>query len=147
MELPLEKSILSGRDPIRGFAGEVDAEAFARELGRRRARAALANELVDEVIALLRARRSKRKGMWKNHVFRLMLEIEGGTRLAPAAVRLHVITPEKTLDEVRKFFDEWEDETREPASVAGIDLWATSYHDARSISLLEYDDWIELNLP
>jgi hypothetical protein len=147
IELPLEKSLLAGREPIRAFASESDADAFARQLGRRRARAALANELVDAVIALLRARRSKRKGMWKNDVYRLMLEIEGGTRLAPAAVRLHVITHAEPTDEVRKFLDDWEDEAREPGAKVGIELWPTDYHDARSIALPEYDRWIELNLP
>lgn len=147
IEVPLEKSVLVGRVPVRGFASEEDADKFAHQLGRRRARAALANELVDEVIALLRARRGKRKGMWRTQIFRLMLEIEGGTRLAPAAVRLHVIANEEPTPDVQEFFDAWEDEARDPAHAVGIELWPTTYHDARSISLVEYDRWIELNLP
>lgn len=147
IELPIEKSLLVRRDPIRGFATEEDSEAFARALGRRRARAALANELVEAVIVLLRDRRSKRRAMWKSQVFRLMLAIEGGTRLTPAAVRLHVITREKPSDEVQEFFDSWEDEAREPAMKVAIELWPTCYHDAREINLPEYDRWVELNLP
>lgn len=146
VEVPLEKSALIGRAPIRGFASEQEAEEFGKRLGVRRARPALANRLVDAIIALLRGRRGKRKGMWKNQIFRLMLEIEGG-RLTPVAARLHVITNVEPSEDVRDFFDEWEDETREGAQQVGIDLWETRYHDARAISLPDYDRWLDLNLP
>ena len=52
IELPLEKSLLAGRVPIRGFATEEQENTFGRLLGTRRARAALANELVDTVMAI-----------------------------------------------------------------------------------------------
>jgi hypothetical protein len=38
IELPLEKSLLVGREPIPGFATDEEAEAFGRLLGQRRAR-------------------------------------------------------------------------------------------------------------
>jgi hypothetical protein len=53
IELPLEKSMLVGRVPIAGFGTEAEAEDFGRFLGARRARAALANELVETITRVI----------------------------------------------------------------------------------------------
>jgi hypothetical protein len=61
IELPLEKTFLAGRIPICGFETEDEAEGFGRALGERRARAALANDLVESITGLLRRRKANNK--------------------------------------------------------------------------------------
>jgi hypothetical protein len=84
--------------------------------------------------------------MWRAEIFGLLLEVEGG-RLTPVAARLHVVTNAEPSGEVRKFFDEWEDEAREGADRVGIELWPTHYHDGRAVSLHDYERWLDLRLP
>lgn len=150
IELPIEKSWLIGRKVRRGFRTEEKAEDFGLRLGRRRARPALANSLVDNVTGLLRAHKQSQRGrgrtrrVWQQ-VHRVMLEVEDGARLTPAAVRLHVITATEADAEVEEWFSEWEDLARERADAAGLELHATDFHDARSVDLHRYDRWVELD--
>jgi hypothetical protein len=136
IELPLEKSLLAGRVPIRGFATEEQENAFGRLLGTRRARAALANELVDTVIHLIGKRKSNNKGksrpVWAQ-LWRLGLQIEEGTRLKPVAVRLHVLSIGQPSDQVLGWFADWEDATRVEAEAVGITLLTTRHHDATNM--------------
>jgi hypothetical protein len=150
IEFPIEKSWLVDQVPVRGFRSESCAEAFGVQLGRRRARPALANALVDNVTSLIRRRkkakpgRGKTRDVWQR-VHRVMIEIEGGTRLTPAAVRLHVLTVAEPPENVLEWFAAWEDEARLAAEGAGIELHMTHFHDACHINLHEYDRWVELD--
>jgi hypothetical protein len=154
IELPIEKSWLIARRPMRGFSSEDQAEAFGRKIGRRRARPALANRLVDTVTGLVRARKQVRspgslkrltREIWAEDVYRIMLDIEGGTRLEPIAVRLHVVCRGDPTERAQEWFADWEDEARKAAGDAGIELHATHFHNGRTINLHEYDRWIELD--
>lgn len=133
IELPLEKPLLVGRQPIAGFATEDEAEAVGRLLGARRARAALADELVQTVVALLRKRKANNKRrsrrVWPE-LWRIGLQIEQGTRLRPIAVRLHVLSVGPPSDEAKAWFADWEDAARLEAAEVGITLHTTSHHDA-----------------
>jgi hypothetical protein len=154
IEVPIEKSWLVGHTPMRGFDSEEKAEWFGRKIGRRRARPALANKLVDTVTGLLRERKQVKKPkalktltreIWNDDVYRVMLEIESGTRLEPVAVRLHVICDGEPTQRAEAWFGEWEDQARHVAAAVGIELHATHLHDAREVDLHDYDRWIELD--
>ena len=102
----------------------------------RRARAALANELVDTVIHLIGKRKSNNKGksrpVWAQ-LWRLGLQIEEGTRLKPVAVRLHVLSMGQPIEQVLGWFSDWEDATRVEAEAVGITLLTTRHHDATNM--------------
>lgn len=133
IELPLEKTLLVGRQPIAGFATEEEGEAFARRLGVRRARAALADELVETVTALLGKRKANNKRrsrrVWPK-LWRIGLQIEKGTRLRPVAVRLHVMSAGPPSDDVKAWFADWEDVARLNAAEVSITVHTTRHHDA-----------------
>lgn len=136
IELPLEKTLLVGREPIAGFETEREAEEFGRLLGVRRARAALADELVETTIALLRKRKANNKRLRRRvwpQLWRIGLQIEDGTRLRPVAVRLHVLSDGPPSDDVKAWFASWEDTARLEATSAGITLHTTVHHDATSM--------------
>lgn len=149
IEVPLEKTMLVDKAPIAGFASEDEADGFAGVLGVRRARAALANELVETVIRLIRKKKGNNKAratpVW-DELYKLGLRIEEGTRLKPAAVRLHVICAEEPSDLVKEWFTEWEDRARHEAAEADITLRTTSYHDARSMDVRLADRLIDLGI-
>ena len=148
IELPLEKSVLVGREAIPGFATEAEAEAFGRLLGVRRARAALANELVEAVIRMLARRRNNNRNrarrVWEQ-LWRLGLQIEEGTRLRPIAVRVHAMCNGPPSQEVREWFDDWEDRAREEADTVQITLHTTSFHDATCMDARLVEALIQLD--
>jgi hypothetical protein len=116
IEVPLEKTVLVGRHPIAGFATEQEADDFGRRLGVRRARAALADELVKAVIRLIgkrkRNNRARAAAVW-SEIYKLGLQIEEGSRMKPTAVRLHVISAGEPSDLVTEWFEAWEDRARQ----------------------------------
>ncbi|MDP8942914.1 MAG: hypothetical protein M3N16_02155 [Actinomycetota bacterium] len=149
IELPLEKTALVGREPIPGFASETEADSFARRLGVRRARAALANELVETVVRLIRKRKANNKRrseeVW-TELYKLGLQIEEGTRLKPVAVRLHVISSDEPSDRVTNWFEQWEDKARLDAAEVGITLHTTRHHNARNMDVRLADRLIDLDM-
>ena len=149
IEVPLEKTVLMGRAPIAGFGSEDEANDFARVLGVRRARAALANELVETVIRLIRKKKANNKAraarVW-DELYKLGLQIEEGSRLKPSAVRLHVVCAGDPSALVRGWFAEWEDRARHEAAGADITLLPTGHHDARSMDVMLADRLIELDI-
>lgn len=149
IELPLEKTVLVGREPIAGFASEAEADEFARRLGVRRARAALANELVESVTRLIGKRKSNNKRrsaeVW-SELYKLGLQIEEGTRLKPTAVRLHVISATEASDLVKDWFAQWWDDARVQAASVGINLHTTRHHDATAMDVRLADRLIDLNI-
>lgn len=150
IELPVEKSVLAGMKPIAGFATEDEADDFGRRLGVRRARPALADELVRNVTRLIGRRKTNNKprsaAVWAE-LYKLGLQIEEGTRFKPLAVRLHVITAEEPSELVREWFAAWEDAARAKAQAVGITLHTTRHHDARSMDVILADRLIDLDIP
>jgi len=148
IELPVEKTLLVGREPIAGFATEEEAEEFARLLGVRRARAALANELVNSVIRLIGRRKANNRRrasrVW-GAIWRLGLQIEEGSRLRPVAVRLHVLSEGEPTEEALTWFADWEDIARGEAERVGITLHTTRHHDATSMDARLADRLITLD--
>ncbi|HEX8103573.1 MAG TPA: hypothetical protein VF533_13235 [Solirubrobacteraceae bacterium] len=154
IELPVEKSWLVKKKRVRGFDSEAEAERFGLKLGRRRARPALANELVEHITGSLRQRKGIKKPadarklareVWKDDVYRVLLAIEAGTRLKPTAVKLHVVCQGTPTERAKEWFGGWEDEARHAAATVGIELHMTGFHDARTANLHEYDRWVELD--
>ncbi len=151
LELTLEKSFLVGRQPIAGFATEDDQVSFADRVGRRRARAALADAFHDVLEATMRQRKQQTSsGLMRrvrHGVFKLMLAIPEGTRLKPGAAKLYVIANEAPSQEIKDWFDEWWDDARQVAESHGLNLLENAYWDARAIDLRTYVDLIEIHNP
>lgn len=149
IELPLEKTVLIGRNPLAGFATEGEADDFGRRLGVRRARPALADDLVKNVTRLIGKRKRNNKPraaeVWAE-LYKLGLQIEEGSRMKPTAVRLHVISAEEPSDRVKTWFEAWEDRAREKAAEVGITLHTTRHHDARSMDVALADRLIDLEI-
>lgn len=147
--MPLEKSLLAGREPIHGFATEEEENAFGRLLGERRTRAALANELVESVVRLIGRRKSNNRNrarrVWPT-LWRLGIQIEEGSRLKPVAVRLHVLSEGEPTDEAVAWFADWEDVARAAAEAAGITLLTTQHQDATCMDARLADRLIPLSL-
>lgn len=151
---PLEKGVLVGREPIDPFAGDEQQRIdFGVALGARLARAALAESLhtvIEETINTHKPRKTgKRCG---TRIYKLMIQVEEGTRLEPRSVRLHVISRQSpdakiTQEEMEEWFGAWWDETREVADARGIILQPTAFHDAASMDLDLYDRLVEVRCP
>jgi hypothetical protein len=145
-EFTLEKSLLADREPIRVLT-EAQKIEFARRLGTRRSRPALANEIHDVIVKLISKKRSRNKARSKRvfeQVHKVCLAIEEGGRRKPLAVRVIVVTNGECDETVNEWFAGWEDDAREPAREAGITLHATGYRNATSFDLLANRDLIDL---
>jgi hypothetical protein len=146
----LEKSVLVGREPIDPFATETERIAFGVALGRRSARAALADaihEFIDKTMSGHNRKPGKRVG---TRVYKLMLQIAEGERLNPRAVRLHVLhrdSPDATEEEMRTWFDSWWDKARTVADERGVNLLATHFHRAANMNIELYDALVEIRCP
>jgi hypothetical protein len=158
IEMPLEKSVLVGRQPIRAFATEQEAVAFGNYLARRRGRPALASVFHDVITQAMQdlrnesnARKSQRRRV-RERVYQVRLAIEEGTRLQPTAAKLWVVCvgePEGVTPdpETRDWFGAWFDRARPIAERAGLQLHPVGYLDARSVDVVLYDDLIEIANP
>lgn len=153
LELPLEKSVLVGRDPIEAFRDEDGYIAFGNLLARRRGRPALASvfhEVLNVTSRQLKEEGGGRRGQARQvrkQVYKLMLAIQDGTRLAPRAARLHVVLQGDVTPEIEDWFGEWWDRARLVADEAGLQLLPVDYIDARHANLVLYDRLVEIRNP
>ena len=83
----------------------------------------------------------------REQVYKLMLAIQDGTRLAPRAARLYVVLHGEPADEVEDWFGEWWDRARRAAADAGLQLLPVAYIDARNADLVQYDRLVEVRNP
>ncbi|HTC58842.1 MAG TPA: hypothetical protein VK691_01865 [Solirubrobacteraceae bacterium] len=146
VEFTLEKSMLAGREPI-CVLSEAEKINFAQELGVRRARPALANEIHDVIVRLISKKRSNNKSRSRpvfEQVHKVCLAIEQGGRRKPLAVSVIVVTNGALTEPVTEWFAAWEDDAREPARDVGITLHATSYRDATNFDLIANEHLINL---
>lgn len=150
---PLEKGVLVGRGPIDPFDGDEQQRIdFGVALGKRISRAALAESVhvvIEDTINTHKRNTGKRVG---TRVYKLMIQVEEGTRLKPQSVRLHVLSresPDAKIDDdgMKEWFASWESATREIAEQQGINLLATEFHDAAAMDLTLYDRLVEIRCP
>lgn len=153
IELPLEKGVLVDRDPIEGFSSEEAYYRFADQLARRRGRPALA-AVFHEVISMTFREVKQQSSGWKrktkrvrDHVYKLLLAIQEGTRLDPAAAQLCVVIDDEPDEETKEWFGEWFDRARQVAEAHGLTLLPVSWIDRRSVDLERYDDLVEIDNP
>ena len=141
-----------GREPIDPFASEQERIAFGRALGERAARAAFSESVhafIDDTLSSHNRKKGRTVG---KHVYKLMLEIQQGTRLDPRAVRLHVITreppePKITGDEVSAWFDAWWDNANAQAATHKVNLLKTQFHSSSRMNVALYDALVEIRCP
>lgn len=149
IEVPVEKSDLVGRQPVEGFETEAEYIDFAEVLGRRRQRAALASVLNDVIRGTLQKRRDNNRKRFRAvqpHIYKMKLEIEGGTRLAPTAAKIYIISHYPLDQDTKKWLESWWDLAHAKAKDAGLNLLANGYMSGRDIDLILYDNLIELDL-
>lgn len=153
IEMPLEKSLLVGREPIEAFPDEEGCIDFGRFLARRRGRPALASvvhevlsgttrQLKNENNAQRRLARSAR-----TNVYKLKLAIEDGTFLDPVAAKLYVVTDGLPTDDARAWFDLWWNAARLVAEEHGLQLLPTGWLNADNVDARLYDDLIDMRSP
>jgi hypothetical protein len=153
VEMPLEKGLLVGRDPIEAFRDEAGYIAFANFLARRRGRPALASVFHEVLSATTRRLKSARNAhrtlarRARQNVYKLMLAIEDGTRLEPVAAKLYVVTDGAPTDDARAWFDLWWNEARVVAERHGLQLLPTGWLDATAVDLRLLDDLVEMRSP
>jgi hypothetical protein len=149
LEIPLEKTMLVGRKPIEGFADEEGYLDFAARLGRRRDRAALATPLVEAVARTLRRRMANSKSFGrecKAELITVRLNIEDGPRLAPAVVRVHVISRGEPTARLRAGFEKWWEAAYEECEAVGIVLLPLAFHDGTSMDVELYGRLVDLGV-
>jgi hypothetical protein len=153
IEIPLEKSLLVGRDPIEAFPDEGGYVDLANLLARRRGRPALASvfhEVLGGTTAQLKEEGGGRRGQARavrQQIYRLKLAIQDGTRLGPRAARIYVVLRGDLTPEVEEWFGTWWDRARAVAEAHGLQLLPVAYLDARQIDLELYDSLIEIRSP
>jgi len=153
LELPLEKSLLVGRTPIEAFSSEDGYIQFANFLARRRGRPALAS-VIHEVLSVTTRRLKDDHKAHRNlarraraNVYKLMVAIEDGTRLAPVAAKLYVVTDGAPTDDARAWFDVWWNEARIVGEQHGLQLHPTGWLNAAAVDLRLLDDLVEMRSP
>jgi len=153
IEVPLENSLLAGRTPIEAFPSEDGYIAFANFLARRRGRPALASVFHEVLSATTRRLKNERNAHLnlarraRRNVYKLMLAIEDGTRLAPVAAKLYVVTDGPPTDDTRAWFALWWNEARLVAERHGLQLHPTGWLNAESTDLRLLDDLVEMRSP
>jgi hypothetical protein len=150
LEVPLEKSLLVGRDAVDGFATEDEEIAFGEMLGRQRDRAAL-HDVVNDVLydrwRKKRANNKKRAKRLFENLHMVGMLIQEGTRLEPFAVELHFIGAGGPItDEDKEWLEAWWDKASEEAANAdpALNLYPNVYHDGSAMDLTLYDELIPL---
>jgi hypothetical protein len=153
IELPLEKGVLVGRAPIEGFSEEAGYIGFANFLARRRGRPAVASvfhEVLSATTRRLKSERTAYRALARSarpNIYKLMLAIEDGTRLAPVAAKLYVVTDGSPTDDARAWFDLWWNEARHVAEQNDLQLHPTGWIDAAAADLRLLDDLVEMRSP
>lgn len=160
LEVPVEKSVLAGREPIEAFATEQGYLEFADRLGRRRARAALADALDRSIVNHLRRRLGRNQAgaqQARTWTYGLRIRIVEGERLTPAVAQLYVVLSgprvvaadderEAVPDDVVSWYESWWDTASERAGATGIRLLRNEYLDAGRVEVELYDRLIELDI-
>jgi hypothetical protein len=149
MEVPIEKTVLVGKRPIEGFPDEEGYLDFARRLGARRERPAVATELVDAVAKTLKRRKSNSAGvkrLMRDEIHSVRLSIDEGTRLEPAIARVHFIGKGSISEQSREKLNSWWQEAYTEAEAAGIKLLPNEYHDGTRMDIDVLERTIKLSL-
>ena len=150
LEVPIEKTVLVGRRPIEGFSDEAGYIDFARRLGRRKERPAVATVLVDAVAKTLKRRKANSSGfkrLLRDYIHSVRLAIDEGTRLDPTIARVHFVSKGPLPSEARERLDEWwQKEAYAEAEAGGIKLLPNAYHDSTKMDIEDYERTIPLSI-
>jgi hypothetical protein len=152
LECSLEKGLLVGREPIDPFNGnEQERIRFGEEVGKRRARAALADSIHEFIGKTLHEHRDGNgradRSAVKSSLYGLRLEIARGERLDPREVKLHVITVGEPSEVTVQWFGAWWSEAERAAGEHGVALQPNEFHDCTKADLRRIDGLIEVRPP
>jgi hypothetical protein len=98
----------------------------------------------------LRSERSANRALARRareNVYKLMLAIEEGTRLAPVVAKLYVVTDGPPSDDARAWFDLWWNEARLVAESHLLQLHPTGWLNSHAVDLRLLDDLVEMRSP
>jgi hypothetical protein len=147
IEVPLEKSWLVGRTPMRGFPSLEEYQQFTRRLGQLRARAAIESgvcmDLWSDLRTCLTTAGSEDPDVLDG-VGRVMLRVIG-ERANPSAVQLVVVSAaDRPDDAVKAIFERWYDDFNKFAFERGVALLPISYQSRFTPD--EYERLVMLDL-
>jgi hypothetical protein len=150
IELPLEKSVLVGRTPVKAFASDERYRLLAQRLAFRRDRPALANSLIESVVESIHDWRRKLDKMQVSRawslVHRVFLSVQGDL-LSPTAAQVVVVTERDLIfPEGAELWYEWWDGAREDASKVGINLVANRFATMQQLTAAEYTEMVPLDM-
>ncbi|MFD7817642.1 hypothetical protein ACFV6E_32690 [Streptomyces sp. NPDC059785] len=154
---PVEKGVLHDRQPIDGFASEADRLRFARRLGKRVMRPALADVVHTHVVAELdrwikederEAVRSRPKVLRGGlarfaDVKRIALRFQGD-RLAPEWVQVVVFQDTALSPTDKLHWRNWRSRTEKKLRRHGIRLQPVAFTSLADMSVAEYEGLVEV---
>lgn len=152
VELPWEKSVLVGRDPIASFPTEDGYIEFANAMARRKGRPALASVFHDFLSGTAReinrsSKRKKQSRRIRDKTLKWKLAIEDGTRLEPVAARLYIVTQEEPDEETKDWVGAWWDEARQVAEAANLELLPVAWINQDNIDFELYERLVDIPSP
>ena len=151
LEMPLEKGVLAGREPIEAYSSEEEYIRLADILARRKGRPALHsvfNRVLNDVMKEMKREskpQAKALRAIRSEIYKLKLSIEEGSLLDPAAAKLYIVTKGAPSVEAREWFDDWWNRAREVAQEAGLELLPNGWMEANSLDAEFYDQLIEVS--
>jgi hypothetical protein len=149
--LSLEKGLLVGREPIRGFADEDGEVEFAALLGQRRDRAALHDAINQVLYREFDRKLSNNKNLRaavREELQVVMLAVAEGNRSEPRAVKVYFYSNRGEFSErVHEFLESWWTSASEKAEqhAPQLRLVKNGYRDGSACDLAEYSSLIPLD--
>jgi hypothetical protein len=150
IEVPLEKSLLVGRQPIEAFQTPDRYALLGERLAHRRSRPALADSVHEHVTDSIRQWRSGLSAKDLDYAWvaveRVLLSVQGDL-LDPTAVQVVIATESEPLpSEGRELWDGWWDSARQGAERARLNLVGNRFTTLRDLSAAEFMECVPLDM-
>jgi hypothetical protein len=152
ISLPVSKAVLLTQEPVRGFESESEEIAFSEKVSTKYSRPALhdhiANDLTASLNRLIRSQRGKGE-VWMDRVEQVRVRVTDGTRLAPKAVELIVVTLDESLSPRERVpLRNWRNEQARPLAKAagGCRLVPLRFVPLVELKAMDYRQSLQLAL-
>jgi hypothetical protein len=151
LEMPIEKSWLVGRVPIRGFATEEEARMVPKVIGQLRSRPAWADSVNDSVgSTLLKALgelKSGNRGLFDSVTSGIdEIGVKADSMLNPRWIEVMAFSHEVLEDGVHEWWESTTDRIREAANGQGLKVQATGTASLDTIPVSHYRLYVTANL-
>lgn len=150
ISVPLSKHALVAGKPLRGFANEDDEVDFAERIATKARRAAVHDAIATDMARDLNTflgREKKKDDLWPDQIEQVRVDIMKGTRLAPARIRLLVITDTKFSPADAKALRQWRTQNIKSLKKQHIAFAPMAFRSIEEVRAVEYRDSIPIHLP